>query len=100
MDASDSTRCDVCMPSLHSRSESKNFVSSRGAPTLENTGDDAGTATQHPEHVGTLRTPNLDRRSICMEKCRCTAEEFDPNGPKPVTPCAVRCLRGVPALAL
>jgi hypothetical protein len=63
---------------LEGASEIKNVVSPTGAPTLENTGDDAGTATQHAEHVGTLRTPHLDRRSICMEKCRCTAEEFDP----------------------
>ena len=48
--------------------EIKNFVSLRGALTLENTEDDA--ATQHAEHVGTLRTPHLDRYSRCMKKMR------------------------------
>src|SRR4029453_19623801 len=78
--------------------EIKNFVSLRGALTLENTEDDA--ATQHAEHVGTLRTPHLDRYSICMEKCRCTAEEVDPHDPKSVRLCADRCWRVLPALAL
>ena len=69
---------------LWGASEIKNFVSPTGAHTLENTEDD--TTTQHAENVRVSRTPHLDRGSICIEKCRLTAEEVDPQNPKSVRP--------------
>jgi hypothetical protein len=69
---------------LWGASEMKNFVSPTGAHTLENTEDD--TATQYAENVRVLRTPHLDRGSICIEKCRLTAEEVDPQNPKSLRP--------------
>ena len=69
---------------LEGASEIKNFASPTGAHTLENTEDD--TTTQHAENVRVSRTPHLDRGSICIEKCRLTAEEVDPQNPKSVRP--------------